>query len=390
MLKFLPLVWAALWRKPARTMLTFLAVSAAFTLFGTMAGFNNSVQYLIQTARRDRVFIYPAFGGTLPVAFRDELLRLPGVVRAGYESGLPGYYQDKNNRLFVNMWEEGWAKASPEYPITPALWGKLQATRTGILVSRQIAIHNHLKPGDTFPFITDGVTRADGADHWTFTIIGLVDDIPTVPEGYIIGNYAYLDESRPAAMRGTADYYVLWVQDPAQAAETAKAVDALSVNSSAPTFSIPDRAQAENNAQAGINIPFVTTVVGGCGLFMILFLIANGLAQSVRERIPEFAMLKTLGFSDTKVMALVFAEAAIPCLLGAGLGLGLAMAFAAELPRLIPYDIAINLYLPPPALSAASLGLGVGLAMLVALLSSVIPVSRLKRLDIAAALSEQG
>jgi putative ABC transport system permease protein len=388
-MKYLPLIWAALWRKPARTILTFLAVTAAFTLFGTMAGFNNSVKYLVETSRRDRVFIYPAFGEKLTVAFRDQLLRLPGVALVGYESGMPGYYRDRSNSLFVNMWEDGWRNASPEYPIGPALWSELQASRPGILVSRQLAARNHLKPGDAFTFITDGVTRQDGAHHWDFTVIGLVDDIPAVPEGYIIGNYAYLDESRPISERGTADYYVLWVTDPARAAATAKAIDALSANSSAPTFSIPDRAQAESNARAGIDVPFVTTLVAGCGLFMVLFLIANGLAQSVRERIPEFAMLKTLGFSDRLVMSLVFAEAAIPCLLGAGLGLGLAEAFAAELPRLIPYDIAINLYLPPPALSAMVLGLALLCALGVALFSTALPDSRLLRLNIAAALSER-
>jgi putative ABC transport system permease protein len=358
-------------------------------LFGTMVGFNNSAQYLIETARRDRVYIYPAFGNGIPVSFQEQLLHLPGVAGAGYEAGLAGYFRDKNNPLFVYMWQEGWLRASPEYPITPALWNALNATRSGILVSRQIAAHNHLKPGDVFPFVTEKTTREDGAGHWDFTVVGLVDDIPVIPEGYIVGNYAYLDESRPASLRGTADYYVLWVQDPNRAAETAKAVDALSANSPAPTFSIPDRAQAENNAQAGINIPFVTALVAGCGLFMILFLIANGLAQSVRERIPEFAMLKTLGFPDAMVMALVFMEAAIPCLLGAVLGLGLAEVFAAQLPRLIPYDIAINLYLPPPVLSVTSLGLGLAAALLVALLSTALPASRLKRLNIAAALSEQ-
>jgi putative ABC transport system permease protein len=384
--KYFPLIWTALWRKPARTILTLLSVIAAFTLFGTMVGFNNSVQSLVEASRRDRVYIYPAFGGGLPLSFRDQMLRLPGVVLVGYEAGLPGYYQDRNNSLFVNMWDDGWRRASPEFPIPPSLWSALQASRTAVLVSRQIATRNRLKPGDAFPVVTDGQTRQDGANHWLFTIIGVVDDIQQVPEGYIIGNFAYLDETRPAALRGTADYYVLWVQDPARTADTAKAVDALFANSSAPTYSAPDRAQAENNAQAGINIPFVTTVVAGCGLFMILFLIANGVAQSVRERIPEFAVLKTLGFSDGLVMMLVFAEAAIPCLLGAALGLGLAAGSAQEIPLLIPANIALNIYLPMPTLSVASLGLALACATLVALLSTAIPALRLRRLDVASAL----
>lgn len=378
-----------MWRKPAHTILTFLSIIAAFTLFGTMVGFNSSVRNLVEASRPDRVFVYPAFGGSIPLSFEDQIRRLPGIVRVGYEAGLAGYYRDRRNAVFVNMWEDGWRGANPEYPITQSLWDALQAVRPGIIVSRQVATRYRLKSGNSFPFMTDGVTRRDGAHYWPFTVIGVVDDIPLVPEGYIIGNYAYLNEVRPLAQRGTADYYVLWVRDPARAADTAKAVDALSANSSAPTYSTTDRAQAENNAQAGINIPFVTTVVSACGLFMILFLVANGLAQSVRERIPDFAILRTLGFSDGLIMALVFAEAAIPCLLGALLGLGLAAEFAQQVPRLIPYDIAINIYLPTPVLSAASLTLALACAMLVALLSTAIPALRLMRLDIAAALSEQ-
>ena len=116
----------------------------------------------------------------------------------------------------------------------------------------------------------------------------------------------------------------------------------------------------------------------------MLFLAGNGIYQSVRERIPEFAVLKTLGFSDWGVMALVFAETAIPFLAGAVIGLGLATAFAAKLPSLMPPSF----YLPAPYLPASwVLGVGMLCAVLVALLSAVIPAWRLRRLDVAAALA---
>jgi putative ABC transport system permease protein len=144
-------------------------------------------------------------------------------------------------------------------------------------------------------------------------------------------------------------------------------------------------AEEQARSQATINIPFVTMVVAGAGLFMVLFLAGNGIYLSVRERIPEFAVLKTLGFSDWSVMALVFAEAAIPCLLGSAIGLGLATAFAGKVPSLMPPSF----YLPAPYLPASVLGAGMLCAIVVALLSAVVPAWRLRRLDIAAALSRK-
>ena len=153
--------------------------------------------------------------------------------------------------------------------------------------------------------------------------------------------------------------------DPVVGAKTALAIEALFVNSGNPVYAETALASAQKSSQARVNTPLVTMVVAGAGLFMVLFLAGNGIYQSVRERIPEFAMLKTLGFSDWGVMALVFAEAAVPCLLGALIGLGLATAFAAKVPSLMPPSF----YLPAPYLPASVLAIGMLCAVLVALLA---------------------
>jgi putative ABC transport system permease protein len=123
--------------------------------------------------------------------------------------------------------------------------------------------------------------------------------------------------------------------------------------------------------------------VAGAGLFMILFLTGNALAQSVRERIPEFAVLKTIGFSDGGVMALVFAEAILPCLLGAAAGMAIARWFVSVIPHLLPPGVGLPLpYLTPTVYALAFVS-----AVIVAGLSAVVPAERLRRLDVATALS---
>jgi putative ABC transport system permease protein len=118
-------------------------------------------------------------------------------------------------------------------------------------------------------------------------------------------------------------------------------------------------------------------------MFMVLFLTANGIAQAVRERFAEFATLKTIGFSDTGVILLVFAEAALPCLLGAVLGIGLAAVISDVLPGFLPAGQGF----PLPTMTAMVFVWAAICAAVVALASSALPALRLKQMDIATALS---
>ena len=381
-MKYFPLVWAALWRKPTRLILTLLAVSAAFTLFGVTIGFNASVENVVKLSRLDRVYVGSRFGGPLPLAYKEQIAHLPGVTKIAHWGNVPGYYRDRKSNAFILMEDDNIRDTYTEMPLTAKQWDQLAASRTGVFLSQMAAARLHVKAGDQFPVLTVAATRADGSKLWPFTVLGVVNDIPQLFAGFIVGNYTYLDESRPIAQRGRVNGIQFLVSDPARAGETARAVDALFSNSPTPTGSISEKDNAEAAAEAGINIPFVTTVVAAAGLFMILFLTGNGIAQSVRERIPEFAMLKTLGFSDAGVMALVFVEAAIPCLLGAGIGIGVSKLLAQQVPHLMP----TNLALPVPYMSPEVLSLAFVCAVIMAFISAVIPALRIKRLDVASAL----
>ena len=131
-----------------------------------------------------------------------------------------------------------------------------------------------------------------------------------------------------------------------------------------------------------VNVAVVTRRVAAVGLFMILLLTAHGMAQSVRERLGEFAVLKTIGYSDSGVIALLFAEALAPAILGAALGLGLAASLAGRIPKLLP-----SLFLPEPYLSSLVIAEALLAVVLLAFLSVILPALRLKRLDVAAILS---
>jgi putative ABC transport system permease protein len=112
---------------------------------------------------------------------------------------------------------------------------------------------------------------------------------------------------------------------------------------------------------------------------MILFLTGNVMAQSVRERIPEFATMKALGFTDSGILTLVIVEAGTLCVAGAALGLALASLVPMGVRALLPN-------VPVPVITSGVVAIALGSAVLVAAASALPASLRARRLSIAEAL----
>jgi putative ABC transport system permease protein len=214
-------------------------------------------------------------------------------------------------------------------------------------------------------------------------VLGLVPDDPRIG-AFILGNYRYLDESRPLQDRGYAMGFRVAVRDAAQADEVSLRIDRHFANSSTPTLTIPDKVNELYAINSGASLARSVWPLAGAGIFVILLLTANGIAQSVRERTPEFAVLETLGYPQRSLMALVFAEAVIPCAAGALLGTALADA----LTRLPTPDLPRGFSgIPEPTVSAAVLVCSIGCAVLLAAASAAIPMLKLRHLSVTDALT---
>jgi putative ABC transport system permease protein len=387
--KYLPLVWSALWRKPAEACLIWLAVTASFTLFGLMIGLHATYDQLIENSRMDRLDVNArspgasATGVLLPLALRDWIARVEGVSAVGSYYELRGYYREPSKGVRIIAVDENMRSAWSELPVTPAQWDQLFATRSGVLVSRGQAERLGLAEGDTFPLITPPGTRADGAPSWEFRVLAVVPDDPRTGR-YILGNFSYIDQARPAGQQGYAMGFRVAVRDAARGTAIGLAIDKGLANSSTPTITIPDRANKINEVNSAISVSSRTGPIAGAGVFMILLLIANGVTQSVRERIPEFAMLQTLGYRPRMLMALVFAEVAIPCVAGALVGIALAVMLTRLPAHYLPSDLN---EMPKPTFSWMALAWVLGCALLLALASAVIPSRRLQRSSVTDALA---
>lgn len=388
-MKYLPLVWAALWRKPAEAILIWLAVTFSFALFGLMVGLHATYDGLIDNSRMDRLYVNARFpnaspiGILLPFALRDQIAREEGVSAVSSVRYLRGYYQDPHQRATVYAVDEHMRKAWPELPVTADQWDQLLATPAGIFITRSRAATLGLKTGDTLPLITPPGTRADGAPAWEFQVLGIMPDVPG-HESLILGNLSYVDNSMPLPLRGYAWEFRIAVGDGANANNISVHIDRGLANSSTPTLTIPDKVAEIDAVNSGISVASKTWPVAGAGIFMILLLTANGIAQSVRERTPEFAILKTIGYRQSTLMALVLAEAAIPCVAGAGIGMVLAMLLTQLPTHFLPTDLAA---MPKPTLSLGVFAFSLACALLLALVGCAIPLQRLRRLSVTDALA---
>jgi putative ABC transport system permease protein len=375
--KYAPLVWSALWRKPTEAVLTWLTVTAAFALFGLMLGVNTTLQSTIDSAPADMVSVFSRFPSVrLQFGMRDPIARVDGASDVAVQYGLNGYHVERRNRVHIFAVDAGAPRAVLQFKVQPAQWARLFAKPDGLLVSRKAADRWSLEPGDTF--VVTSSQRADGSDAWPFEVLEVVADIPD-SDGFLIGNYHYVNESRPVPDRNRDVSFNVRVSDPARAAEVSRQIDHLFANSGTPTISISQRQAMQNMANSDGHRSLATSVVGAAGLFMILLLITNGIAQSVRQRAPELAMLRALGFRNTHLMGLVACEAAIPFLAGAMLGMLLAIQLARWPTKFLPGDFAS---LPLPTISAGVMLQALGFAALLAAASSVVPLIRVARVSV--------
>jgi putative ABC transport system permease protein len=379
-MKYFHLIWAGLWRKTARTILTMLSIIVAFLLFGLLQGVNQGFNSVVENLNVNRLYTSAKTNMVdgLPIAYWNRIKNVPGVSHVSHWTYFGGYFREAKNAIpaFATDADELFA-IYKEIKIKPEYLKAMQSTRTGALVSEPLAKEYGWKVGDRVPIGTSIWTNKEGSNTWFFDIVGTFDVSSYgagFPSFYI--NYDYYDEAK-AFGQGVVHYYLVGIADATQATQVSKAIDAQFENSSNETRTQTESGLAQTQMKQIGDINFIVNAIVGAVLFTLLFLTANTMMQSVRERIPELAVLKTLGFSDTKVLALVLIESFLLCLFAAAIGLALA-AFVFPMLKALLGD------LPMPMIVVY---MGAGVALLLALVSGLPPAIRAQRLNIVDALA---
>ena len=301
-MKYLQLVLAALSRRKTRTLFTLLSIVAAFLLFGLLdsvrtafAGAGSSVAGLNRLVTVSKV----SFTVQLPKSLLGRIQAVPGVADATYANWFGGIYQDPKN-FFANQAVAGnFLDFYPEYELPAAERAAFRNTRTGAVVGDLLAQRFHWKIGDKIPLQATIFPQKDGSNTWTFDLVGIfhiADPKLQARENLMVFNWDYFDEAR-ALGNGSIGWYIVKVADPAAADRVAQAVDALSLNSDHETKTQSERAfQLAFASQFG-DIGLIVGAIMAAVFFTLILLTGNTMAQAVRERIPELAILKTIGFS---------------------------------------------------------------------------------------------
>jgi putative ABC transport system permease protein len=390
-MKFIPLVWAALWRNRAESALTLLALTIAFALFGTMIGLNAAYEQAIDDARMDRLIVACAFDcGAVPLGYREQLARIPHVTAVAGQVWLGGHEQDEHHPITVMFVDEGMRSAWPELPMSAADWRAFDATPSGIFLTTKAAARRKVRTGDKVTLNLPPGSRADGGTTWYFTVLGFIPDPPGWKSGVggasdtIVGNLRYLENSVDLGERGTVNVLRVAVDRPEHASAVCREIEAWFTNATPALYCVPARTDAQEMADANINMRQISLAIGAAGLFMILFLCANGIAESVRERLSEFGVLKALGYGNGRIAMLVVLEAAAPTVVAALIGSALALGVGAYVAHLALIG-AIDM--PEVRATAAAFGWALAAALLIALLSAVAPLYWIRRASVAAVIA---
>jgi putative ABC transport system permease protein len=384
--KYLPLLWAGLFRKKTRTILTLASILIAFLLFGLLQAVQAAFESGADAADAKRLLTIArySFIELLPVAHLKQIERVPGVVSVAYAEWFGAKYQNESNAFPVFAVDpERYLSMYPEFTVAPAQREAFARTRTGAVAGVRLVERFGWKIGQPLPISSEIHPKTDGDLNWQFDLVGVLDAEDPAVRGnsdVVLINVAYFDEARQNN-RGKTGWYIERIADSSQAKAISEAIDQRFTNSPDETKTQPEKEFAVGFAKQIGDIGALVTRILIAVFFTILILTGNTLAQSIRERIPELAILKTLGFSDGKVTALVVAESVLMLVLGGALGMAAASA-------LLPVvNGATGGRFPPLFVGVETWAWALGLALFVALVVGLPPAWRARRLRIVDALA---
>jgi putative ABC transport system permease protein len=321
-------VFANLLRKKTRTILTILSVVMAFLLFGLLQAvnvlFSAGAEFVGETRLVTQARV--SFTTSLPMRLLPQIESVPGVERVMWSQWFGGVWQENTQLIIQAVDPARLHQVYPELVMSDAEWKAFADTRTGLIAGRILANQYGWRIGQKVPIASNIFPQKDGSKAWVFDLVGIYDGKDEEWQrgtngGWI--NFHYFDEANQFGS-GRAGVYIVSLEDPDRAAEVAATIDRMFENS-------PD--ETKTQSEKDFNLGFFKQI-GDIGLivrwilfavfFTLLLVVGNTIAQSVRERIPELAILKTLGFTDRAVLGFVLAEAAALCVMGGLLGLVLA------------------------------------------------------------------
>jgi putative ABC transport system permease protein len=379
-MKFSRLIFANLFRKKVRLILTIGSFAVALFLFAFLSIVRGAFLGNAELASANRLVTInrTSIINLIPLSYKDKILRIPGVSVVTHNNWFGGIYQNENNFFpqFV-IDPEGQRQVFPELVVPDDQWANFLKDRQGAIAGAKTAKRFGWKIGDRIPI----KTTLYGGGAWEFNLVGIYHGTRAQDdETQFWFRWDYFEEKIPAAVKGQIGWYVIRIDKPEDAPRIAKAIDKEFENSPNETKTEAESAFAANWVKQFGNIQFLIVTIGAVVFFTLLLVTGNTMAISVRERTSELAVLKAIGYSDRAVLFFVLAESLAIALFGGLLGLLLAIVatpvLATALASMLP-----NLVLP-----ASVLAIGLVVALIVGVAAGLLPGIGAMRMRVVNAL----
>ena len=382
-MKYFRLIWKNAWRKKIRTSLTILSVFVAFLLFALLSGIGYAFRGGVDVADAERLIIIDKISliNPLPMSYMSRVAATDGVESVTHASWFGGYYQEPRNQFGqFPVDPQSYFDMYPEFNMPAEQLEAFKRNRTGAVVGKELADTYGWKIGDRIPLQATIWTKADGSRTWEFDLEGIFSaDDARGSTALMLFQYDYFEEARAFA-KGTVGWYILRVAKGADPVRVANAIDLQFANSPNETKTSTEAAFAQSFTKQFGNIALIVTLILGAVFFTLLLVSGNTMSQSVRERISELAVLKTLGFGDRTVLGIVLSESILIMLLGGLLGLGLGWLIVQGLAK------EMGAFLPGVFLSPAAIAGGVAMMIVAGILAGIFHALKAMRLSIIEAV----
>jgi putative ABC transport system permease protein len=379
-MKFFHLVWAGIWRKMGRAILTLLSIVVAFLMFGMMQGFSSGIDNVVKDTRADILYSFSRVSilEGIPLGHIAQIKTVKGVEAVTPLVVFTSTYRTPGNFIqALAIDPDSFFVTYPALSASPSALAAMRQTRTGALMGEDLAKRQGWKVGETIPLRSQFWPNRDGTPTWPVALVGTyVSKDPNFGANNLLINYDYVDQGR-TSQNGTANILIMRIADPNKSAEVSNAVDALFANSPHETKTSTQQEYAMNQLKQIGDISQIIREIMGAVFFALLLSVGVVMMQSVRERTSELGVLKTLGFSNGRILWLVLTETAVFCLFSAGLGLGLALLLFPAIKTAVGFAMQ----------SGPAMALGFAAAVVLALLTGLPPAIRAMRLQIVDALA---
>jgi len=244
--RYLPLLWAQLFRKKTRTVLTVLSVLVAFLLFGLLEAVQVAFDSGADAADAKRLLTTARYSiiEPLPMAYATRIERVPGVVGVAYADWFGAKYQNESNAFAVFAVDPArYLDMYHEFEIAPAQREAFVKTRTGAVAGKILVDRYGWKVGQKLPIASEIHAKSDGSLNWEFDLVGVFDaEDPAVRANteVVLINVAHFDEARQLG-KGKTGWYIIRIADVDQAKAVSADIDRTFMNSPDETKTAPEK-----------------------------------------------------------------------------------------------------------------------------------------------------